>query len=133
MQPMVNREGVLCWRSNHYPALLLSRFPLRSVKIFRVIYIILPGVFSYKSSANLNKWEVTCSSWFPFTLRTIFLQEIWYTQDPSWFYCLHQSFKCKPVMFMGEQFIKALYFIKVQRNKKLSGTLKTMFIELKNC
>ena len=61
VQPTVNRDGVLCWRSNHYPALLLSRFPLWSVKIFRIIHIILPIAYFYKGSANLRECEGKCS------------------------------------------------------------------------
>ena len=92
VQPTVNRDSVLCWRSNHYPALLLSRFPLWSVKIFRIIHIILPIAFFYKGSANLRECEGKCSSWFLFTLKTIFLQKIRYMKDLSWFFLFTSSY-----------------------------------------
>ena len=106
VQPTVNRDSVLCWRSNHYPALLLSRFPLWSVKIFRIIHIILPIAFFYKGSANLRECEGKCSSWFLFTLKTIFQQSQKKERSFLIFLVYIKLSRLNSVMFMGEQFQK---------------------------
>lgn len=94
------------------------------MKIFRILYIILPEEFSYKSNVNVNGWEEKCSSWFPFTFRDHFLHKMWYKSKHSWFPSLHKSFKFELCHFHGWTIQKCSLFCQVLKKENNQKYLK---------